>query len=273
MSTNNKNNNNHKDNGNRRQRQKQGAGFVTSLSPEAQVNKVMADIANLNQGYHLKYWSASARKELAPHITIKVEVNHKGNKVDVVLPKLAFLAASPVFQRHMQEHPSDVHINLVHADVTKDTLETIAKWLRKICSEKEYSELPCPNDMEKALELRLTARTLGMSQYVVNIMERYIDGLGSRVPQILEIKLVVKFTRDDMIVDPMMEALANRLAFLVTYHRVDEETEIAYAKLLAEERFGRLLNAAKGHKVKEIAERGWEPVYRRRVAYRASSGV
>jgi hypothetical protein len=93
-------------NGNRHYRQKQNAGFVTSLCPKAQVGKVMSDIANLKQGYDLRYWSASARKELAPHITIKLEVlNKEGKPVDVTVLKLAFLATSPAFQRHMEANP------------------------------------------------------------------------------------------------------------------------------------------------------------------------
>jgi hypothetical protein len=105
-----------------------------------------------------------------------------------------------------------------------------------------------------------------MAQYVVHITERYICGLGIRVPGVQEIKLVVKLTRDDFVTDPMMEALANCLAFLVTYHKVSEEQEVAYAQLLAEDKFGRLLDPVKGHKVKEIAEHGWDLVYRRQVA-------
>jgi hypothetical protein len=141
--------------GNRRYKKtKNNAGFVTSLSPKAQFNKVMADIANLNKGYHLKYWSASARKELAIHITVKLEVIHKGKPVDVTVPKLAFPAASPAFQAHMQGHPEDVHVRFVHQDAFKEAIQAIAKWLRKICSEKEYTEIPIPRDLEKALELR-----------------------------------------------------------------------------------------------------------------------
>jgi hypothetical protein len=258
--------NSHVGNNSRRHRHKKNAGFVTSLSPEAQINKVMADIANLNKGYNLKYWSASARKELAVHITVKLEVLHKGKPVDVTVPKLAFLAASPAFQVHMQGHPEDVHVRFIHQDVFKEAIEAIAKWLRKICSEKEYTEIPIPQNLEKALELRQTAQTLDMAQYVAHFTERYINGLGARYPGINEIKLVVKLTRDRFETDPMLEALANCLSFLVVYHEVDEDTEMAYANLLADKRFDRLLNAVNGDKVQAIEGHGWEVVYRRELA-------
>jgi hypothetical protein len=74
---------------------------------------------------------------------------------------------------------------------------------------------------------------------------------------------VVKLTSNT---DPMMEALANCLDILATYHKVSKEQEAAYAELLAEEKIGRLLGAVKGSTVREIAECGWEPVYRRQFA-------
>jgi hypothetical protein len=105
-----------------------------------------------------------------------------------------------------------------------------------------------------------------MVQYVAHFTERYIIGLGARYPGINEIKLVVKLTRDRFVIDPMLEALANCLSFLATYHEVDEETEIAYANLLPDEKFDRLLNAVNGNKVKDIEDRGLKAVYRRELA-------
>jgi hypothetical protein len=75
-----------------------------------------------------------------------------------------------------------------------------------------------PKKSEKALELRQTAQILDMTQYVVHFTERYTNGLGDRYPDVTEIKLLVKLTRDRYVTDPMLGVLANCVSFLVVFH-------------------------------------------------------
>jgi hypothetical protein len=241
--------------------------YVNSLSPTGQVNKVLRDIANLNEGYRLRNWSASARKELYPHITIKVEVlDPNGDKVNVKVPKLAFLAASSAFRQHLERHPEDDWVKFNHKDVTLDSMRTISKWLRKICTEKEYTDLPIPEDLQKGLELRLAARILGMAQYTSQIIERYIGGLGCRSVEARELIIVADLTREDAVVDPILEALANYVAYLCRYHLVSREQEDQYVAVLAEKKCGKLADLVNDKKVQAVSESGWEAIYRRPLA-------
>jgi len=206
--------------------------YIVTLSPVAQVQKVLADINNFDGSYHLRNWSAKARKKLAPNVTITLELLHNGSYIDIEVPKLAFLVASPVFAEHMAGSPEAVLLRFVNTEVDLEAVRSIANWLRKICSEKIYTNLPVPLDIEKALQLRRTARTLGMSQYVVDIIEYYISGLCYRIPDVHELVLVSEHTKDLGVVDPMLEALANWVGYLMKYHLIDAKQAGLYAEAL-----------------------------------------
>lgn len=241
--------------------------YVKSLSPTGQVNKVLKDMANLNGGYHLRNWSSSARKELCPNITIKVEVlDPDGNKVNVNVPKLAFLAASPVFRQHVEGHPKDDWVKFYHEDVTLESMRAISKWLRKICTDKEYTDLSAPNDLQKGLELRLAARILGMAQYTQQIIEGYICGLVGRPVEAKELVIVAELTREDAVVDPILEALASYVAYLCRYHQVSKDREDQYVAVLAGDKCGKLIDAFNDKRIQAVAENRWEAIYRRPVA-------
>lgn len=49
-------------------------GYVASLSPEGQVDKVISDIKNLKDGGDLYNWSASSRRELTSAIKIPFQI-------------------------------------------------------------------------------------------------------------------------------------------------------------------------------------------------------
>ncbi|CAG5182740.1 uncharacterized protein ALTATR162_LOCUS10311 [Alternaria atra] len=242
-------------------------GYVKSLSPTGQVNKVLKDMANLNGGYHLRNWSSSARKELCPNITIKVEVlDPDGNKVNVNVPKLAFLATSPVFRQHVEGHPKDDWVKFYHKDVTLESMRAISKWLTKICTDKEYTDLSAPNDLQKGLELRLAAHILGMAQYTQQIIEGYICGLIGRPVEAKELVIVAELTREDAVVDPILEALASYVAYLCRYHQVSKDREDQYIAVLAGDKCGKLMNVFNDKMIRAAAENGWEAIYRRPLA-------
>ncbi|KAG9190940.1 hypothetical protein G6011_09028 [Alternaria panax] len=241
--------------------------FVNSLSPAGQVNKVLKDMENLNGGYHLRNWSASARKELDPNITIKVEVlDSNGDKVNVNVPKLAFLAASPAFRQHVDGHPEDHWIKFIRKDVTLESMRTISKWLRKICTDKEYTDLPIPNDLRRGLELRVAAHVLGMAQYTQQVVERYVNGLPCRSVQVNELVIVTELMRKDAVVDPILEALANYVAYLCRYHLISKQQEDQYVATLTGEKCAKLVEAINDKRIQAVAEHGWEAVYHRPLA-------
>lgn len=243
------------------------SNFVDSLSPAGQINRVLGDLENLNGGYHLRNWSASARRELYPHITIKVEVlDPNGKEVEVSVPKLAFFAASPAFRRHISDYAEAKLIRCNHKDVTLESMRAISKWLRKICTDKEYTDLPIPNNLQKGLELHLTARTLGMAQYTQQVIERYIGGLVCRTVEVNELVTVAELTCKDAVVDPILEALANHVAYLCRYHLVSKEQEDQYVAMLTGEKCGKLVKVMDDKKIRAVAENGWEAVYRRPLA-------
>ncbi|RAR16038.1 hypothetical protein DDE83_000613 [Stemphylium lycopersici] len=101
-----------------RRRQIEKSGYFNSLSPAAQASEIPADISKLSNSYHLGYWSASARAELAPHISIKVETRdpQTSTNVDVIMQKLALMAASPAFARYMEEDSESTRAGFIHED-------------------------------------------------------------------------------------------------------------------------------------------------------------
>jgi len=237
--------------------------YIATLSPVTQVQKVLADINNFDGSYHLRNWSAKARKELAPNVTITLELLHNGSYVEVEVPKLAFLVASPVFADHVAGSPEAVLLRFISTEVDLEAVKAIASWLRKICSEKIYTNLPVPLDIKKALQLRRTARTLGMSQYVVDTIEYYILGLCYRIPDVYELVLVSEHTKDLGLVDPMLEALANWVGYLMKYHLVDAKQAGLYAEALTAKKCQRLLDAVCEWKVDMIHSMGWFAVYQK----------
>jgi hypothetical protein len=145
-------------------------------------------------------------------------------------------------------------------------MRAISKWLRKICTDKEYTDLPIPNNLQKGLELHLTARTLGMAQYTQQVIERYIGGLVCRPVEVNELVTVAELTCKDAVVDPILEALANHVAYLCRYHLVSKEQEDQYVAMLTGEKCGKLVKVMDDKKIRAVAENGWEAVYRRPLA-------
>ncbi|KAI4655158.1 uncharacterized protein J4E79_008223 [Alternaria viburni] len=241
--------------------------YVNTLSPAGQVNKVLTDMANLKGGNHLRNWSASARKELAPNITIKVEVlDPNGNKVNVNMPKLAFFAASSAFRQHLEANPDDTWVKFCHKDVSLNSMRTIVKWLRAICTDQQYTDIPIPKDVKKGLELRLAAQVLGMTQYTSQIIKDYICGLIYRPVEAHELVLVAEITRKETVEDPIVDALANYVAYLCRYHLVSRDIEDQYLTVLAGGKCAKLLDAVKDHKVRAIAQNGWKAICPRPLA-------
>jgi hypothetical protein len=232
-----------------RRRRAQPRGFVAGLTPEGQVNKVVADMNNLKDGYDLRNWSASARKELTPALTVKLLVG-KVPATEVHVPKLALIVASPVVRAHFVKNPAEMQAKFIHADVSLDAVQQISEWLKEVCHKSEFPEIPVPEDLEAALKLRLTAHTLGMQRYVDHIEVRYLEGVTKRAPTLQEVAVVVDNTREKN--DPIMVALANQLSYICRCHKVSQDTEISYANLLAEEKYGRLLDAVDEEKVEAM---------------------
>ncbi|KAF1842954.1 uncharacterized protein K460DRAFT_289014 [Cucurbitaria berberidis CBS 394.84] len=228
--------------------------FVAGLSPEGQINKVIAEMNSLEGGYDLRNWSPSARKDLLPTLTITLEVDCAKKPVKVEVPKLALLVASPSFRAHMVQNLEAKKLGFTHKDISLGAVKTIAKWLRDLCNNAEFPIVPVSDDLNVALELRLTAYRLGMHQYVGHIEERYISGVEHRVPSLVEIATVTNNTREEYENDPIVVALANRLSYLCRHHKVSQEVQISYANLLAEEKFDRILRAVQENKVMAVSE-------------------
>lgn len=220
----------------------QDRSFIATLSPSAQINKVIMDQKNLKGGDCLRNWSSSARRELNASITITIQLGSAPATVDIYFPKLAFLAASPVFKECIEAKHTIKKFAFVNEDVYVLALKTIAQWLKDVCNTKKFPELPVPRDLTEALQLRLTAQTLGMHQYVRHIQAIYIFGLPQRIPSPTEIEQVMDNTRNKSGIDPMLQGLANRLNYICCYRVCSEKQTVAYANLLADEKAERLRN-------------------------------
>ncbi|CAO2653263.1 Nn.00g026740.m01.CDS01 [Neocucurbitaria sp. VM-36] len=224
-----------------RRRGTENRGFVATLSPEAQIHKVIADINNLKGGTDLRNWSAAARKELSSSITITLEIERAGKHVKIEVPKLALLVASPKFRAHMVQDPAAQKLGIIHQDISLDSIKIIANWLKDVCDNVDFPLVPVPEELGEVLRLRLTALKLGMQQYVHHIQEHYVRGVQSRIPSLVEITIVIDNTRAKYENDPVVVGLANRLDYLRRHHKVSPEEEMAFAKLLADEKFDRLV--------------------------------
>lgn len=183
-----------------------------------------------------------------------------GNKVNVSMPKLAFFAASPAFHQHLEANPDDSWVKFCHKNVSLNSMRTIAKWLRTICTDQQYTDIPIPNDIQKGLELRLAAQVLGMTQYTSEIIESYIRGLIFRPAEAKELVVVAELARKEAVEDPILDALANYVAYLCRYHLVSRDMEDQYLAVLAGGKCAKLLDAVKDHKVRAIAQNGWKAI-------------
>jgi hypothetical protein len=226
-------------------------GYVAALTPEGQVNKVIADVNNFKAGADLYSWSPSARKELMPALKIPLQVGPDASS-RVYVPKLALIVASPVVRAYFEQKPDAVTAKFVDANISLEAVKEIAKWLKDICLEPEVHGVEMPENIEDMLKLRLTAHTLRMDKYVEHFDYYYVEDVEYRVPDLREIATVVDNTRKDD--DHILVALANRLSYLVRYHKISIAMENDIAKLLAEEKYGRLLAAVDENKVKALAK-------------------
>ncbi|EAT77909.1 hypothetical protein HBI56_191920 [Parastagonospora nodorum] len=217
-------------------------GYVAELTPEGQVNKVIADIKNLKDGDDFRSWSASARKELTPSLVIPLQVGPDETS-RVYIPKQALLVASPVARNYFQQNSTLTTAKFTHKDIYMGAMKDIAKWLKAACLEAHFPELIMPEDIKEFMELRLTAHTLGMERYVEHFDYYYIDDIDCQRPSLAEIMLIVDYTRKDD--DPILVALANRLGYLCKHHKIPKADEEAIVKLLLDPHYGRLLAAVK----------------------------
>jgi hypothetical protein len=221
-------------------------GHLNALSPSAQMKKVMADQDNLRDGRDLRKWSASARKELNSSLTVTGHIKADGKITEVQLPCLVFLAASPTFRTHVENGEKQLIFN--HPYIYVDAVKAISKWLRRVCDERAFPELPVPEDLIDGLKVRQTAIVLGMRQYVEHIEERYIQSLGDRVPTVDEVNVVIDYSYVHFDIDPIVVALAKRLSQICRDHEVEQEQEIVFGNMLVGGKFVRVLNAVKEDK-------------------------
>lgn len=181
-----------------------------------------------------------------------------GHKNEVYVPKLAIIVASPVIRNYFLQKPTAVKAKFVHPNISYNAVLSIAKWLKDVCTQQEFPELPVPDDVGDALKLRLTAHTLGMEQYTGLFDACYIDAIEERVPSLQEIDVVLDNTRkkDDVV----LAALANRLMYLVRYHKLSPEMQKAFENVLALDKYEALRAAVNDEEVKAMAERAEEDV-------------
>lgn len=112
--------------------QAQPRGFIATLSPESQVNHILADLKNYKDGDNLRAWSASAREELTPVLIVHLLVGGGPNS-DVHVPKLALLVALPVIRNYFVKNPNAVKAKFVHKDIAFTSMRLIANWLKDVC--------------------------------------------------------------------------------------------------------------------------------------------
>jgi hypothetical protein len=222
-------------------------GLIASLTPEGQVSKVMADMNSLKGGHDLRNWSASARKELMPSLTIALQVGADASS-RIYMPKLALVAISPVVCAYLKKDPSAVTAKFVHPDISREAVVVLAQWLKDISSQADFPELPIPEDMNDFWKLRLTAYTLGMEQYTDHFDNYYANDVEYRAPDLEEIAAVVENTRDSK--DAILGALANQISYLCRYNKVSEARKAAYTNLMVEANYSLLLAAVDEKEVK-----------------------
>lgn len=130
---------------------------------------------HLKNGTDLREWPASARTFLAPMETLIIRLQYPlGTTLhEVKVPKFPFLAASPLY-RHTTI-PKLGHLVLCSpGKVQTWAIEWIADWLRSICDpNNDNLDMPFPDTSHYALQLRMTAIELGLSQYVKHIEDAW----------------------------------------------------------------------------------------------------
>lgn len=125
--------------------------------------------------------------------------------------------------------------------------------VKDVCLEPEFPELPVPENLREALQLRLTMHTLGMERYTGHFDLCYADAIEERVPDALEINQVVDNTRKTD--DSILIALANRMTYLTSFQANSQE-DVSYAKLLASnKKYKRIVEAVDEEEVNAMSRR------------------
>lgn len=128
------------------------------------------------------------------------------------IPKLVVIIASPVVRQCFQQKPPATTAKFVHTDIKLSAMRSIAQWLENVTNGYKFPELAMPADIQEALDLRLTAYTLGMERYFKHLDGEYLQDLKFRIPSISELVTAVNYTREDD--DAVVAGLANRVAHL-----------------------------------------------------------
>jgi hypothetical protein len=181
-------------------------------------------LACLEHGTDLRTWPASARAFLAPTetLTIRLQYTMGATHCEVKVPKFPFLAVSPGYRP--TRIPEQGHLTLPCSPDGKLTvwaIEWIGAWLQSICNSKNDGplDIPIPDTSmgwAAALELRVTAIELGLSQYITHIEDAWLAKAISMQMMCDDGPLIFETAREEHVeggydkTDRLLVALCNR---------------------------------------------------------------
>jgi hypothetical protein len=181
-------------------------------------------LACLEHGTDLRTWPASARAFLAPTetLTIRLQYTMGATHCEVKVPKFPFLAVSPGYRP--TRIPEQEHLTLPCSPDGKLTvwaIEWIGAWLQSICNSKNDGplDIPIPDTSmgwAAALELRVTAIELGLSQYITHIEDAWLAKAISMQMMCDDGPLIFETAREEHVeggydkTDRLLVALCNR---------------------------------------------------------------
>jgi hypothetical protein len=172
---------------------------------------------SMRDGYDIRTYSASARKELLSGGNIDI-CKKESSEIIAVVPKLALVVISKTVRDYLVANP-DTTTFFAQAHIEGGAVAHLIKWVNDIirASDKKFG-VPVPIRDDEAdhlfiIQVRYAAQVLGMELYVRHFIRAYKESLRQRTPLPYEIETLQHLSHGD-VKDDMVEALGERLGYL-----------------------------------------------------------
>ncbi|KAJ4361984.1 hypothetical protein N0V83_010925 [Neocucurbitaria cava] len=196
-------------------------GYIATITTSAtesanvQIQNTIDNMRRVPDGYDIRKYSDSARKELLAGGTIQI-MSMSGTRVLEEVPKLALVVVSSVFREHLEHNPNATTITVFDPFINYAAVSTLLQWVNTITkSSGEFSVSVVRRPIAIGLiKIYHAAHHLGMERYVDRFSKTYKDGLIERIPITPECLVLERCSLTDCSLTDWINALGARLAYL-----------------------------------------------------------
>lgn len=183
-------------------------GYIAPQPANVQIENTIDNMGQMRDGYDIRKYSYSARKELLVGGTIQI-MSINGKTVLGEVPKLTLVAVSSVFREHLEHKPNATSITVEDISINDAAVSDLLHWVNTITKFPGRSGVNVVSHPIGLIKTYHAAQLLGMERYVDHFTKAYKDGLRERIPTTVECLVLEHCSLTDWI-----DALGARLAYL-----------------------------------------------------------